>query len=59
MSEHWAVKVIREAEEAGFFGTLELRFRAGRVELITKSETILPPHINGKNPREMTTSGKA
>jgi hypothetical protein len=45
----WAITSIRKAEEERFFGTLELRFRDGRIELITKTETILPPEKpNGK-----------
>jgi hypothetical protein len=53
-------KVISEAEKTNFYGTLEFKFRDGRVILVTKTETILPAdrgttesnRINGasKNP---------
>ena len=34
--------LLRSLEQSRFFGTLELKFEAGRVVLIRKSETIKP-----------------
>ncbi len=34
--------LLRSLEQSRFFGTLELKFEAGRVVLIRKTETIKP-----------------
>jgi hypothetical protein len=35
-------KVVTELETRRFFGTLEIKFEAGRVVLLRKSETLKP-----------------
>jgi hypothetical protein len=38
------VKTLRELERLRFFGTLEIKFEAGTVVLLKKTETIKPAH---------------
>ena len=42
---------LRELEAARFFGSVELKFEAGRVVLIRKSETFKPTEPNYGNNR--------
>lgn len=35
-------EILRSLEQSRFFGTLELKFEAGRVVLIRKTETLKP-----------------
>jgi len=35
-------EILRSLEQSRFFGTLELKFEAGRVVLIRKTETMKP-----------------
>ncbi len=35
-------EVLRRLEQAGFYGSLEIKFEAGRVVLVRKTETIKP-----------------
>ncbi len=44
--------LLREAEESGYFGSIELKYEAGRVVIIKRSETLKPQDI-GRNSREV------
>lgn len=39
----WFVRLLEQMEEEGFFGSLTFGYKAGRVYVIRKEETILPP----------------
>ncbi len=43
------VKMLRELEERGFFGVVEVKFERGRVTVIRRTETYVP---NGREKRE-------
>lgn len=42
-------QLIVEAQKSGFYGSLELKFEAGRFVIARKSETIKP--LSGRNDR--------
>jgi hypothetical protein len=43
--------LIRELEHARFYGSLELKFEAGRVVVVKKTETIKPTERNYRDSR--------
>jgi hypothetical protein len=43
--------ILRSLEQSRFFGTLELKFEAGRVVLLRKTETIKPKSEAGRDNR--------
>jgi hypothetical protein len=52
MKQHNLAKVLDSLEESHFFGSLEIKFEAGRVVLLRKTETIKPDNRwdnRGKN----------
>jgi hypothetical protein len=49
------VTMLRQLEAARFYGSLEIKFEAGRVVLLRKTESIKPSEhypANGGSPRE-------
>jgi hypothetical protein len=45
------IQTLYELERLGFFGTLEIKFEAGRVVLMRKTETIKPTLEHYRNTR--------
>jgi hypothetical protein len=45
------VQLLRQLEQARFYGSLELKFEAGRVVLIRKSETLKLSEISHRDNR--------
>ena len=45
------VEIVKRLEQAGFYGSLEVKFEAGVPVLIRKSETIKPTEPNYGNNR--------
>jgi hypothetical protein len=46
-----AAELIRELERAQFYGSLEIKFEAGRAVLIKKTQTIKPADRNYRDNR--------
>ena len=46
-----ATEILRELEKVGFYGSVEIKFEAGRVVLIRKTETIRPTVENCRENR--------
>ena len=44
-------EILKELEIAGFYGSLELKFEAGRVVLVRKTETLKPLSDNCRDNR--------
>jgi hypothetical protein len=42
MKQHNLAEVLDSLEQSNFFGSLEIKFEAGRVVLLKKTETIKP-----------------
>jgi hypothetical protein len=51
MSAVTATEIVRELERAHFYGSLEIKFEAGRVVLLKKTETIKPDDEHQRNNR--------
>lgn len=45
------VKLIEQLEASRFYGTVELKYEAGKLVLIRKSETFKPTELNYGNNR--------
>ena len=43
-NDHSISKVLSDLERSRFYGSLEIKFEAGRVVLLRKTETIKPTH---------------
>jgi hypothetical protein len=51
MSAVTATEIVRELESIRFYGSLEIKFEAGRVVLLKKTETIKPDDERQRNNR--------
>ena len=48
------LQFLRQLEQSRFYGSVELKYEAGRVVLIRKSETLKPNEPSDRNNRGMS-----